>query len=340
MKKIIIALGITVFLSLAILTATVKAQSQNEGDTLGVTVFPAFQDTEVKPSDSTRLQVQFKNGTGSFLSGTVKFADFVVKDEMGTPLIIENQPVKPKYAASYWLSTNSPEITIPPSDFATVDIFVNVPEEVTACGHYAIVYFEPDSGNAPNAEGNTSSAASISPRVGALLNFKVNKPNCADNVKVTKFQAPFFIEHGPIPVEFNLLNLGDVHVVPRSLIMLSNMFGKTVDQSAVREFRIFPEAVKSFTPSLGHKWMIGRYKVSLNGYSNGPKNAAFAAYTYVWVFPWRLVLIIVLAIIIVALFGRNIYGRVKTHQDILEKEVENEKAEIEKLKEELKKRKE
>src|SRR3990167_5600218 len=103
MKKYFITIAVILFLGMAVLKIAANAQDQNQADFLGITVFPAFQDTEVKSGDSTRLQIQFKNTTGAFLSGAVRFADFVVKDEMGTPLIIENQPVKPKYAASTWL---------------------------------------------------------------------------------------------------------------------------------------------------------------------------------------------------------------------------------------------
>lgn len=339
MKKYLITL-IAVGLLLIVGGTGIMAQSSENPDSLGLTVFPALQDVEVTPGQNTRLQVQFKNGTGEFLSGAVRFADFVVKDEMGTPLLIENQQMKPKYAASSWLTTTTPAITIPPSDFATVDIYVDVPQEITACGHYAIAYFEPETNARPSLQAKTGSAAAVTPRIGALLNFKVQKPDCVDNIQVTKFNAPLFLEYGPVTVDFDLLNLGDVHVAPRAVVMLSNMFGKTVSQEAIQELRIFPEAVKNYTPTLGSKWMVGRYRVSLSGYSNGPKNVPFVASAYVWVFPWRIALIILLTLLIAILLGKNIYGRVVSHETMLEKELEDEREQIEKLKRELRERKE
>ncbi len=342
MKKnlVILALITGLIFGLGAFVKNISAQGTQGLDSLGLTVFPAFQDVEVEPGQNTRLQVQFKNGTGNFLPGAIRFADFVVKDEMGTPIIIEDTAVKPKYAASSWLTTTTPNITIPPTDFSTVDVFVNVPEEITACGHYAIAYFEPDVSDASAGNAQRGSAATITPRVGALLNFRVQKPDCIDNIKVTKFETPMFLEYGPIPVNFSLLNLGDVHVAPEAAVQVKNMFGKTVAQDAIQELRIFPEAVKNYTPSLGQKWMIGRYEVLLSGYSKGPKNMPFSAHAYVWVFPWRISLIILLAVILVLIFGRNIYGRIVSRESHLEEALEEEKLEIEKLKEQLKKRKE
>lgn len=318
-----------------VLSFQAKAQ-----DSLGFTVFPALQDKDVTPGDSTRLQLQFKNTTQNFISGQVKFADFVVKDELGTPLILENQPVKSKYSAASWLSTLTPNITIPPADFVTVDIYVQVPDEITTCGHYAIAYLEPTIGGRSVTKGRTGGETSITPRIGALLNFKVKNPDCKDDVRVTKFDSPQFAEFGPVNVNFNLLNLGDQHVSPRGVLIMTNMLGKTVSQTTIREVRIFPEAVKVYTTSLGEKWMAGRYKIALSGYSNGPKNVPFTAYTYVWVFPWRVAVVVFLAILIFILLGRKFYSQMAHKESLLEEEIEHEKEEIEKLKTQLRNRKE
>ena len=334
MKKISILL-IAIVGFVFVLYSQTKAQ-----ESLGFTVFPALQDKEVAAGENTRLQIQFKNTTQDFISGQVKFADFIVKDEMGTPLILEDQPVKSKYSAASWLSTLSPNITIPPADFVTVDIYVNVPQDITTCGHYAIAYLDPTIGGRTVTKGNRGGETSITPRIGALLNFKVQNPDCKDDIRVTKFDAPKFSEYGPVAVNLNLLNLGDQHVSPRGVLMMTNMLGKTVSQATLREVRIFPEAVKTYTPSLGEKWMAGRYKISLSGYSNGPKNVPFTAYAYVWVFPWRVAVVVFLAILILILLGRKFYSQMAHKEAVLEEEIEHEKAEIEKLKSELRKRKE
>jgi hypothetical protein len=115
------------------------------------------------------------------------------------------------------------------------------------------------------------------------------------------------------------------------------MLGKVVDKSLLNETNIFPDTVRTFSNSLGKKWMMGKYRLSLSA-TYGEKNAVLTAFYEVWVFPWKLATIVVLTLVIIILIVRHFYISSLLKEKMLEEELEEEKEEIEELKKELKKR--
>ena len=305
-------------------------------DKFNMTVFPAVQEKEVEADQRTRVQIQFKNGEKSTVTGQVKAANFIVKDKEGTPVMIEDGVVPPKYAAASWIKPASDYITIPPDDFVTVDLFITTPAEIKTCGNYAIVYFEPSTPGAGRTQGKTSSASSITPRIGGIVNFSVKGMQSKERLQITNVNTPSFLEYGPIQASFDIINLGDIHETPKGYAVISDQFGNYAGQSPLAEKRIFPEAAKSYTVSGGQKFMLGRYKVSVFAAYGGGRT--ISQDIYVTVFPWKIVLVILLALLLILLALRYFYHSIVRREADLSARIEKENKEIERLKEELRKR--
>jgi len=335
-KKHLLTLIIFSLLYLCLKTSFSSVHAQN----LSITAFPDTQDVNVKAGEKRHLQVEFKNGSDAPVIGTVHVADYIVVDKTGTVKLIEGNEEKPKFAASTWLSLSQSSMSIPPNDFVPVDIFVNVPQNAANCGNYALVYFQPDTQAQLGQTGKSVfSATTVQTKIGALINFRITDTQCNESLSLISFIAPSFSEFGPVKANFEILNAGNIHLLPTGTVSLTNMLGKYVDSQAIKDQRIFPGTAKTYETTVGHKWMFGRYKISLAA-SYGDQGKKIAAETYAWVIPWRITLIIILALIIIYLLLRSTFGRFKKESIILEKEVEHEKDEIEKLKETLRKRKE
>jgi len=337
MKKIMI-FGLTMFVLASSLVVSVHGQNI---DGQNLSVFPAIQEELVKPGEKTRVQIQFKNGASTALVGKLKVVDFTVSDKQGTPKIIENGDLSSKYGAASWISLSSESIAIPPNDFVSVDLGVNVPDNVSTCAKYALVYIEPvaQTFNIGAAAQRPETATSVSTRLGGILIFNLdNNGNCKEDLNISGFTIPKFQEYGPVKVNFDVFNLSDYHIVPAGYANISNLFGAPVDQQTLSEQRIFPEAAKSYQVQLGSKWMFGRYKVLLNAASNGLHSVAREQVAYVWVFPWRVALVTILTIIVIILLIKSIYKRFVTKETGLEEELKEEQEEIDKLKSQLKKR--
>jgi len=307
-------------------------------DVSSITVYPTIQDIQVNPGEKTRAQVSFRNSSDTVATGDVRVADFIIVDKTGRTEIIEGAKVKPKYSASSWVKLSDDFIAIPKNETVTVNLFITPPAELTACGYYALVYFESNPGTIKKLGGVTESVSTVTSKIGAIVNFTTEGRICQESVSITKLDGPKFLEYGPISVTVDLLNSGDIHLTPKGTVFATNLLDGYVDQQTLKEQRIFPESVKEYQQTLGGKWMLGRYKVTTNVVYGQKTPKTVSQTIYVWVFPWRVATMIILTLIIVIFLIRSAINKIVKKEVFLEQEIKEEKAEIDKLRETLKRR--
>ena len=324
---------IIVFITIIILKfGQVSAQTS-----LPLTVAPARQELTINPGENTAVNFRFYN-LGEFpVTGVLKVADFVVEGTTGIPRIIEDaNQINPRFSASTWASLPYDQITIAAGDKVSFQAQLRVPIDAKAGGRYIAVFFEPGGVVQQAIGGNQEAGTGVSARVASLVYIKVAGPT-TEKALVSRFFTPGFFEYGPIKVDTQILNRGDYHIRPRGVITMSNVFGSPVDQTNIREENIFPDVVRNYENSLGKKWMLGKYKLNFTA-SYGEGGQVLKAFTYVWVFPWRVALAVILTVIILAAIISNLYKNIIVKETNLEEELKEEKDEIEKLKTQLRKR--
>lgn len=335
-SKKILTIFVFILLSSSIYHLASNPVLAQENTTL--TVFPAVQDVKVNPGESTRTQIQFRNGSDNLVTGVVKVADFIVTDKKGTTELVEDPLLRPKYSAAAWIKISDNTVAIPKNEIVTENLYISPPMDLTSCGYYAIVYFQPDTSITKTLGAQKQSASSINSKIGGLINFIVQNKKCLENVSISRLDSPIFSEYGPVNVSFDLLNLGDIHESPKGTVMLTDLFGHYVDQQSIKELRIFPEKAKEYQLSLGQKWLMGRFKINVLASYGVDNPITIERSVLVWVFPWRIALAVVLAILIIVYISSNLYKRMVVKEDSLEKELAKEKQELEKLKQQLHKR--
>lgn len=331
-KFIIIIIFITV-ITVIFSVSPVSAQS-----TLPLIVGPARQQITVNPGEQAAFSVKFYNESGTPISGIIKTADFVVQDKEGSPRIIEDaNQSSPRFSASSWITLPYDRMSIPANDKVTVQSSLSVPKDARPGGRYVTVYFEPTSA-VPQSVENGAVGQGIAPRIASLLYVRVAGP-ILESAMINNLFTKSFYEYGPVKVESEILNRGDYHIRPRGMVSLTDPLGGLLEQTPLKEENVFPDAVRSYENTLGSKWMMGRYKITLVA-SYGEKGQVLERSIYFWVFPWKVATVITLSLIIALLFGRSLYMRLAVKEASLEHMIQTEKEEIEKLREELKKRKE
>lgn len=300
-------------------------------------VAPTTTELNLSPGQSSVADVKFFNRGDTPISGSLKVADFIVVNKDGDPIIIDNpDQANPKFAASRWFTLPFNQITIAPNSKVEVQAKINVPQDVKAGGRYAAIYFEPGGVLPLPGQSKQEKGLAVSARIASLVYIKIPGP-ITENAIVSDFFVKSFNEYGPVEVDTEIINRGDYHISPKGFITLTNLLGGVVSQSKLENRNIFPDAALDYKTLVGRKWMFGRYRVDLNvGYGDQGKTISSSA--YFWVLPWRLIVIIVLSIVILFLLIQNLMGRSLRKNLQLEKEVIEEKSEIEKLKDQLRKR--
>ncbi len=308
----------------------VKAQELQQ---LTVTLANARNEVKLDPGETHRFSMRLYNKSENPIVGSLKVVDFIVRDDKGTPVFLEDlkEPLENSFSAASWLTLPYERLAIAPNDKVTFDITIKVPVNARPGGHYAAVIFETSGTATPTNQ----SASSVSHRVAGLFYITVAGP-VTEKAILTKLTLPSFAEYGPLKVETTISNQGDTHISPRGFLTVTDLFGKTITQNPLEEVNIFPGTTRSYENMVGEHFMAGRYKLTLTA-TYGQQGQIIEGYTYFWVVPWRIILSVTLALAIIILLLKNWRRQViNTEKELKEKLAEEEK-EIERLKEELRK---
>jgi hypothetical protein len=256
----------------------------------GLSAIPPRLDISVK-ADATNTQViKVRNESTETKTVKISLRDFVVTDDKGTPVFLDNSDSENnRWAASSWIQVSPSSVTIKPGETKSLTLTVLPPANALPGGHYAAVIYTPDSSSVGNGTG-----ASIQTNVGTLVYVTI-PGNINQSANVQLFTAPKFSEFGPINFKATVKNSSDVHIQPTGSIVINNWFGGQTAKLALKETNIFPYTTRSFENTLDKKWLFGRYKASLNAVY-GTAGGIITATIFFWVIPWRLLILAAAAI--------------------------------------------
>ncbi|KKS95895.1 MAG: hypothetical protein UV71_C0002G0005 [Microgenomates group bacterium GW2011_GWC1_43_13] len=316
-----------------------RIHAQESLQVLPLTVVPPKQEVLINPGEKFSTSVKFLNQADSPVTGSLYVLDFVVEDNVGTPMFLDNPQVvgttqiPAKYSAAKWISIPDDTVTIASKGNISVPITINVPKTAVPGGRYAAVLFQPAT-NLTMEDSESALETPITVRLASLIYIRVAGP-ISESATVTKFEGPKFLEYGPASITTQILNQGNYHISPQGDVTLKDIFGRVVAKSKLDARNIFPGTSRVYTNELGQKLMIGKFTTTLNA-TYGDTGKLLTASFVMWVLPWRIMLAILLALIIIALTGTMWYKRIKKKEEKLVEELKEEKTELEELKEELK----
>lgn len=296
-KKTLIV-GIT---SLAVLSIIGVASAQEATRTVTL-VYPSLEH-KLDPGEHAEGITKIINDSSTALTFNLNVQDFVVTDTIGTPNILPPGTLNDKYSAAAWIGVTPNKFTLQPGEKQTLNYYIQVPKDARPGGHYAAIVYTPEVKN-----GATGTGSTVNSQLGSIFYITINGPIHEQTV-VSKFFANPFQEYGPVNILTQLKNLGDLHVAPQGAITVTGLFFNKTQNLPTHN--IFPQAARDFSNTFGQTLMIGRYKATLLASYGTNNNLPLTATLYFWVFPWRITLVIVLALIALTLGGLYLRKRKK-----------------------------
>lgn len=291
-KKIFLLLAVT----FGLLLFTLSRQASAQEILRTFTVSPPVIETTIKPGGYMEGKMKIFNESTTPLTFDASLQDFIVDNDEGRPTILQEDTLSNKYSASSWIAVYPHTFTVQPKERFEVSYYINVPKNARPGGRYATVVFKPRSSLSVAGTGTA-----VQTQIGSLFYISVDGP-ITEKAEVTKFDAKRFVENGPITIFTSIKNLSDLHIRPKGYIKVINMLGKQSYVTPLTEYNIFPEAQRNYENTFGKKFMFGRYKAELIASYGKNNNLPLTATIYFWVFPWKIVLILIV-IIITAVLG-------------------------------------
>lgn len=290
-----------------------------------ITAIPPRLELKANPGETIKSTLKVRNDSEVSQNYTIFIDDFIVDDLYGTPIPISST-ISNKWSLKKWI-TAPDMVPVDSNDTQVINITIKVPSNALPGGHYAMITYMPNADVKPGELKKT--AAIIGQRVGSLIYVTVGG-TIVENANVTSFTAPKFTEKGPVEITGSIENLSDVHVSPKGSITISNLLNQEITKIPLQVGNIFPGNSKLFTSSWNQKWGYGRYKADLN-LVYGSKDSMLYSTIFFWLFPIRLVVYTLVALVSLLTIIVLLNKRSKKHQEELEREVSKLQEEISQL---------
>ena len=287
MKKI--TLPILLLVSGFLLAGQSLAQSA-----LGLSAIPPRLEITVKPGEAITKEIKVRNESKTDRVISTNSKDFIVTDGNGTPIQLDNiDEASNRWAASSWVQVSPSSFKLKPGETKSLMVTVIAPDNALSGGHYTMILHSPK-----NESVLSSTGSFIETNVGTLLYITV-PGNIKESAQVKEFTAPAFSEYGPINFKALVNNLSDIHITPVGSIIVTNWFGGKTANLALSPINIFPYTSRELENVLAKKWLFGRYMAQFNA-SYGTTGQVLTATLFFWVMPWRLILLVLIAIALLA----------------------------------------
>lgn len=286
--KILLLLSLFFFMALPL-----RAQTA-----MGLSAIPPRLEVTLKAGEVISKEIKIRNESKVDKLITTSIQDFIVIDNHGTPLQIENtdQSVN-RWAASSWIQVSPTKLLLKPGETKALVLTIIAPENAIPGGHYAMIIHTPD-GNLTMNQTGTAVEAKVGTLVYVTIPGTVN-----ENASIKKFSAPRLSEYGPIDFKTTVTNLSDIHITPAGTIKVTNLFGLPVAKINLSNTNIFPYTSREFINTLDKKFLFGRYQAQINAVY-GTTGQLLTATLFFWVIPYKIVIVTLLILVILYLLFR------------------------------------
>lgn len=284
------------------------------GRPLALTISPAKIILSADPGEIIELKMRVHNDLDRTTTYYSLFEKYTVRDGEESVFFPED------IGLPSWIETIPSKVTLGPKESTNVKILIKVPENASAGGHYAAIFWS----TAPSEREGTG--VGIVVRVGALVLLEVSG-EVIEAAKIVSFSAAKKV-FNYLPVSFNyaLQNEGTVHLGPTGQVVIKNIFGKTKAILDVNPggFYVLPDTARTITtaawepkedaPKIEGKgflaelkrekagFALGYYKANLTLEYGKERKTAQSNYGF-WILPWRILILVILVLAIIILIA-------------------------------------
>lgn len=249
----------------------------------------------LNPGETRQLQFTLTNSSEQSYYVRTLIRDFIVGSDGETPLLVEGDNLAGNYALSNWLTIGREWTYLKPHSSTKIFMTLRAPNDASAGGYYAML-LEQAWESSPETQALDPAANPPPAQIGALIYVVVNHDQLVEKLKINDFKFDPFREQGPVGFSFEVNNQSNYHLRPTGSIVISDWLKKEVAVVDIPAQNIFPETTRLYGGTFDHKWGIGRYTATLI------LDGEFRAQTSFWLFPIRLVILVILVLLATSIF--------------------------------------
>lgn len=247
--KLILASVVGLLLYALAPTSIVNAQG------VGITLIPPKFELFGNPGDLITENIRVRNESDQPQTFSVLVEDFSSTGEQGN-VVLEEGESDSSYSLKSWIELSSENVVVQPGQETIFPFTINIPRDADPGGHYSSLIFQLGSGE------QIPGAASVQHRVGTLVLLRVSG-NVVEDAQIETFRAPAYSSSGPVEFELRIKNNGTTHIRPTGTIIITNLFGKKVDEIPLNGQNVFPGAIRKMNTEFSRDALFGHYTATL-----------------------------------------------------------------------------
>ena len=295
-KPFLLSLLIGLFLSIIPTTPLHQVHAQESGRSLSI-IPPKFE-LFANPGDTVTEKIRIRNDSDFPVTYQVIVEDFGSTGEEGHVALEEESPDS-LFSLATWIAPSVNEIILQPGEEQSFSYAINVPKDAEPGGHYASILFQSTQEDLPGV-------TDVTQRIGSLILLRVSG-NIEENANIETFTAPGHSQTGPIPFTLRVVNDGNVHIRPKGTIIVTNLFGKKVDEIPLDGANVLPGATRKMETEWENENLFGSYKATLVA-TYGQQNLPLTAATKFNVFSNTALILIAIAAIAIVFFLISLFS--------------------------------
>ncbi len=313
MKKRICFIGLALLLAFGFLPSAAKAYRVEDmkmsGEAPGDFVLgPGKSEMLMNPGETATKQLYISNRLGEKMKFKIEIEDFTGSSDPEKTVVLLGEKKGP-YSLKDYINPELTEFVLEHGERMVMSVDISIPEDAEPGGRYGAVLVKsmPSGPGLEEEEGKAVSGIKLISRLGTLFFVRVkgdvNEEGFLSDFKTKKN----FYENGPVPFELLFQNEGSIHLTPFGVIEIRNLLGKKIEEIKLDAWFAMPGSLRSRKVEWERDLLFGRYTATAK-INRGYGDAIDEKTVTFWVFPWKLALAGLIALILIIWFLKWIFG--------------------------------
>jgi len=281
--------GIFFFLLSIFLIVSEPALAQDEQvfeqkNTQKMTLEPALQEVVIENEPRATASIVLENTASVEQRFNIRLVDFGSLDESGGVAFLGSGDPR-EYDVAKWMEVPVTDILVAPNSKTRLDVIIKNDDTLSPGGHYGAVLFE---NNTPDNNTDEKPRIAVRQVFSALIYLrKVGGEVFSFHLENKEYRKDFW--RLPEIMSIRFANEGNVHVVPRGTVRISDPLGRTVRKATINESSglVLPNTKRVFEErfvSISSAWIPGHYSVRTDYRYDGKDSFEVSGEKY-WYWP-------------------------------------------------------
>lgn len=265
----------------------------------GFSLDPSFQEVNINPEQKeSQFFLTVENATENTEIFRISVLDFGSLDELGGIAFLGASDLERKYGLASWISLEKDVIVIDPSEKQQVRVTIENKESLSPGGHYAALFLKMESKERLAGSKEKPLAVAFNPSLASLIFAR----KLGGEIYGMEFKSREWKNNlwkNPTNIKIRFQNTGNMHVVPRGIIRISDPLGREVMRGIINQesaiilpetFRFFSVSLKNMVPTI----FPGNYTISVEYRYDGKDDFSIDSSKFIFIPPLSMVIGLIL----------------------------------------------